>query len=33
MPFAGNAVAFHTLNGDKVVVTYTADATPKQTTK
>ena len=33
MPFAGNAVAFHTLNGDKFVVTYTADATPKQLTK
>jgi hypothetical protein len=33
IPFAGNAVAFHTLNGDKFVVTYTADATPKQLTK
>ena len=33
MPFAGNALAFHTLNGDKFVVTYTADATPKQLTK
>ena len=33
MPFAGNALAFHTLNGDKFVVTYTADATPKQMTK
>jgi hypothetical protein len=33
MPFAGNAVAFHTLNGDKFVVTYTADATPKKLTK
>ena len=33
MPFAGNAVAFHTLNGDKFVVTYTADATPKQLAK
>jgi hypothetical protein len=33
MPFAGNALAFHTLNGDKFVVTYTLDATPKQLTK
>ena len=33
MSFAGNALAFHTLNGDKFVVTYTADATPKQLTK
>src|SRR5918911_2290563 len=33
MPFTGNAIAFHTLNGDKFVVTYTADATPKQLTK
>jgi hypothetical protein len=33
IPFAGNALAFHTLNGDKFVVTYTADATPKQLTK
>jgi hypothetical protein len=24
--FAGNAVGFHTLNGDKFIVTYTADA-------
>jgi hypothetical protein len=33
IPFAGNALAFHTLNGDKFVVTYTADATPKRLTK
>src|ERR1051326_5360968 len=33
MPFVGNALAFHTLNGDKFVVTYTADATAKDLTK
>jgi len=33
MPFVGNAIAFHTLNGDKFVVTYSAEATPKQLTK
>jgi hypothetical protein len=30
MPFAGNALAFHTLSGDKFTVTYTVDATAKQ---
>jgi hypothetical protein len=30
MPFAGNAIAFHTLSGDKFTVTYTVDATAKQ---
>jgi hypothetical protein len=33
MPFVGNAIAFHTLNGDKFVVTYSADATAKDLTK
>jgi hypothetical protein len=33
MPFAGNALAFHTLNGDKFVVTYTAAVTPERLTK
>src|ERR1051325_1195266 len=33
MPFVGNAVAFHTLSGDKFTVTYTVDATAKQLTK
>ena len=33
MPFVGNAIAFHTLNGDKFVVTYSADATAKDMTK
>src|ERR687884_1453032 len=32
MPFVGNAVAFHTLNGDKFTVTYTVDATAKELT-
>jgi hypothetical protein len=32
MPFAGNALAFHTLSGDKFTVTYTVDATAKQLT-
>ncbi|MGA9169285.1 MAG: hypothetical protein WBZ20_03960, partial [Nitrososphaeraceae archaeon] len=32
MPFAGNALAFHTLNGDKFTVTYTVDATAKHLT-
>jgi hypothetical protein len=30
MPFAGNALAFHTLSGGKFTVTYTVDATAKQ---
>jgi hypothetical protein len=30
MPFAGNALAFHTLSGEKFTVTYTVDATAKQ---
>ena len=30
MPFAGNALAFHTLSGAKFTVTYTVDATAKQ---
>lgn len=30
MPFAGSALAFHTLSGDKFTVTYTVDATAKQ---
>jgi len=30
MPFAGNALAFHTLSGDKFTVTYIVDATAKQ---
>jgi hypothetical protein len=30
MPFAGNALAFHTLSGDKFTVTYTVDATAKR---
>jgi hypothetical protein len=33
MPFVGTAIAFHTLNGDKFVVTYSADATAKDLTK
>jgi hypothetical protein len=33
MSFVGNAIAFHTLNGDKFVVTYSADATAKDLTK
>ena len=32
MQFAGNALAFHTLSGDKFTVTYTVDATAKQLT-
>jgi hypothetical protein len=32
MPFVGNAVAFHTLSGDKFTVTYTVDATAKDLT-
>jgi hypothetical protein len=32
MPFAGNALAFHTLSDDKFTVTYTVDATAKQLT-
>ena len=32
MPFVGNAVAFHTLSGDKFTVTYTVDATAKELT-
>jgi hypothetical protein len=31
--FAGNALAFHNLNGTKFTVTYTVDATAKQLTK
>jgi hypothetical protein len=30
MPFADNALAFHTLSGHKFTVTYTVDATAKQ---
>ena len=30
MPFAGNALAFHTLSGDKFTVTYTVAATARQ---
>ena len=33
IPFVGNAIAFHTLNGDKFIVTYSADATAKDLTK
>jgi hypothetical protein len=33
MAFVGNALAFHTLSGDKFVVTYTLDAAPKELTK
>jgi hypothetical protein len=29
-PFAGNAVAFHTLSGAKFTVTYTVSATPRE---
>jgi hypothetical protein len=32
MPFVGNALAFHTLSGDKFTVTYTVDATAKELT-
>jgi hypothetical protein len=32
MAFVGNAVAFHTLSGDKFTVTYTVDATAKELT-
>jgi hypothetical protein len=31
-PFAGNGLAFHTLNGTKFTVTYTVDATAKKLT-
>src|ERR671939_1330053 len=30
MPFAGNALAFHTLNGNKFTVTYTVAATARE---
>src|ERR671933_280756 len=30
MPFAGNALAFHTLSGDKFTVTYTVAATARE---
>lgn len=30
MPFAGNALAFHTLNGDPFAVTYTVSATAEE---
>ena len=33
MNFAGSALAFHTLSGDKFTVTFTADATAKEPNK